>query len=193
MRRSLTLRCHDEKSRVCWLARVPNPDDQQRRLVGPNGILSPISQFGTADLSVGGSAGVPSGCSSLKVNAIGPLLSRLGPDGSTSITSRRRDAKGFADDRALMSMGGLDSDLEDLYRRRHGAFQVMLASVTGSVESARDVVQEAFAQALRDQNGFRGEGSLEGVGVADRVPGRGRVEGVARARRGRGAGGGVRR
>lgn len=59
-------------------------------------------------------------------------------------------------------MGRLDSDLEDLYRRRHGAFQVMLASVTGSVESARDVVQEAFAQALRDQNGFRGAGSLEG-------------------------------
>jgi RNA polymerase sigma-70 factor (ECF subfamily) len=59
-------------------------------------------------------------------------------------------------------MGHLDSDLEDLYRRRHGAFQVMLASVTGSVESARDVVQEAFAQALRDQKGFRGAGSLEG-------------------------------
>jgi RNA polymerase sigma-70 factor (ECF subfamily) len=59
-------------------------------------------------------------------------------------------------------MGRLDSDLEDLYRRRHGVFQVMLASITGGVESARDVVQEAFAQALRDQDGFRGEGSLEG-------------------------------
>ena len=58
-------------------------------------------------------------------------------------------------------MGGLESELEDLYRRRNGAFQVMLASVTGSVESACDVVQEAFARALRDQNGFRGEGSLE--------------------------------
>ena len=46
-----------------------------------------------------------------------------------------------------MNMGGIDSDLEELYRRRQGAFQVMLASVTGSVESARDVVQEAFAQA----------------------------------------------
>jgi len=60
-----------------------------------------------------------------------------------------------------MTMGGLDSDLEALYRRRQHAFQVMLASVTGNVESARDVVQEAFAQALRDQDGFRGEGSLE--------------------------------
>jgi RNA polymerase sigma-70 factor (ECF subfamily) len=59
-------------------------------------------------------------------------------------------------------MGGIDVELEELYRRRHAAFQVMLASVTGSVESARDVVQEAFAQALRDQNGFRGDGSLEG-------------------------------
>jgi RNA polymerase sigma-70 factor (ECF subfamily) len=61
-----------------------------------------------------------------------------------------------------LSVGHLDADLEDLYRRRHGAFQVMLASVTGSVESARDVVQEAFAQALRYQDGFRGDGSLEG-------------------------------
>lgn len=61
-----------------------------------------------------------------------------------------------------MNMGGLESELEELYRRRQGAFQVMLVSVTGSVESARDVVQEAFAQALRDQDGFRGEGSLEG-------------------------------
>jgi RNA polymerase sigma-70 factor, ECF subfamily len=59
-------------------------------------------------------------------------------------------------------MGRLDPDLEDLYRRRQAGFQVMLASVTGSVESARDVVQEAFAQALRYQDGFRGEGSLEG-------------------------------
>ncbi len=70
--------------------------------------------------------------------------------------------KGFVGDFTLIGVGPLDSDLEDLYRRRHGAFQVMLASVTGSVDSARDVVQEAFVQALRDQNGFRGMGSLEG-------------------------------
>jgi RNA polymerase sigma-70 factor (ECF subfamily) len=59
-------------------------------------------------------------------------------------------------------MGGLDADLEDLYRRRHGAFQVMLASVTGGVESARDVVQEAFARALQYQHGYDGQRSLEG-------------------------------
>jgi RNA polymerase sigma-70 factor (ECF subfamily) len=56
----------------------------------------------------------------------------------------------------------MDSDLEALYRRRHEAFEVMLASITGSVDGARDVVQEAFARALRSQNRFRGEGSLEG-------------------------------
>jgi hypothetical protein len=70
--------------------------------------------------------------------------------------------KGLGRAQTLMGMGRLDSDLEDLYRRRQEAFQVMLASVTGSVESARDVVQEAFARALQNQNGFRGEGSLEG-------------------------------
>jgi RNA polymerase sigma-70 factor (ECF subfamily) len=59
-------------------------------------------------------------------------------------------------------MGPLDADLEDLYRRRHAAFQVMLASVTGSIESARDVVQEAFARALQYQHGYDGQRSLEG-------------------------------
>jgi RNA polymerase sigma-70 factor (ECF subfamily) len=60
-----------------------------------------------------------------------------------------------------MDVSQLGPELEDLYRRRQSAFQVMLASVTGDVESARDVVQEAFAQALRDQTGFRREGSVE--------------------------------
>jgi RNA polymerase sigma-70 factor (ECF subfamily) len=83
---------------------------------------------------------------------------------SLTITGRPRAIpdKGFVDDPSLMDVKKLDSDLEDLYRRRHAAFQMMLASVTGSIETARDVVQEAFAQALRDQGGFRGEGSLEG-------------------------------
>ncbi len=59
-------------------------------------------------------------------------------------------------------MGTLDPQLEDLYRRRHRQFHAMLASVTGDAETARDVVQDAFAKALRKQKDYRGSGSLEG-------------------------------
>ena len=51
--------------------------------------------------------------------------------------------------------------IEDVYRRRYVAFRNALATVTGSEESARDVVQDAFAQALRKRDSFRGEGPLE--------------------------------
>ena len=37
----------------------------------------------------------------------------------------------------------------------------MLAGVVGSHDLAREVVQEAFARALRERRRFRGEGSLE--------------------------------
>src|SRR5437763_1319670 len=39
--------------------------------------------------------------------------------------------------------------LERLYRERYTAFRNGLATITGSSESARDAVQEAFARALR--------------------------------------------
>lgn len=58
-------------------------------------------------------------------------------------------------------MGALDQELEDLYRRRQGAFHAMLSSVTGDAESARDAVQDAFARALRRQRDYRGDGPLE--------------------------------
>lgn len=51
--------------------------------------------------------------------------------------------------------------IEDVYRRRYVVFRNALATVTGSEESARDVVQDAFAQALRKRDSFRGEGPLE--------------------------------
>jgi RNA polymerase sigma-70 factor, ECF subfamily len=49
-----------------------------------------------------------------------------------------------------------------LYRERYGRFRDGLATITGSYDSAHDVVQDAFAQALVKRTGFRGDGSLEG-------------------------------
>lgn len=51
--------------------------------------------------------------------------------------------------------------LEDLYRRRYIAFRNVLATVTGSHESARDAVQDAFATALRRRGELRDERALE--------------------------------
>jgi RNA polymerase sigma-70 factor (ECF subfamily) len=51
--------------------------------------------------------------------------------------------------------------IEELYRQRYVRFRDGVATITGSYDSARDVVQEAFARALRKRRFFRGEGSLE--------------------------------
>ena len=51
--------------------------------------------------------------------------------------------------------------IEHLYRQRYVHFRDGVATITGSYETARDVVQEAFARALRKRRTFRGEGSLE--------------------------------
>ena len=55
-------------------------------------------------------------------------------------------------------MGSLTSELEQLYRTRYVGFRNGMTALTGSQELAREVVQEAFAQALRDQEQFRGDG-----------------------------------
>jgi RNA polymerase sigma-70 factor (ECF subfamily) len=51
--------------------------------------------------------------------------------------------------------------LEQLYRDRYRTFRDVLAGIVGSHDLAREVVQEAFARALRERRRFRGEGSLE--------------------------------
>lgn len=51
--------------------------------------------------------------------------------------------------------------LERIYRERYLGFRNALATITGDYESARDVVQETFARALKSRKSFRGEGSLE--------------------------------
>jgi RNA polymerase sigma-70 factor (ECF subfamily) len=52
-------------------------------------------------------------------------------------------------------------ELEALYRSRFDVFARVAASVTSDSERARDVVQEAFATALRKRRSFRGDGPLE--------------------------------
>ena len=57
-------------------------------------------------------------------------------------------------------MAASAEEIEELYRRRYRSFRDGLAVVTGEYDAARDVVQEAFAQALRDRRQYRGDGSL---------------------------------
>jgi RNA polymerase sigma factor (sigma-70 family) len=57
-------------------------------------------------------------------------------------------------------MDGLARELEALYETRFVSFRNALATVTGSRESARDAVQEAFARALAAPARERGEAYL---------------------------------
>jgi RNA polymerase sigma-70 factor, ECF subfamily len=50
--------------------------------------------------------------------------------------------------------------IEELYAERYASFRSALATVTGSPESARDAVQEAFARALAERHRYRDEGPL---------------------------------
>ena len=50
--------------------------------------------------------------------------------------------------------------IEELYRSRYASYRGGVAALMGSYDAARDVVQEAFAQALRDRRDYRGDGSL---------------------------------
>lgn len=76
-------------------------------------------------------------------------------------------------------MGASAESIEELYRSRYVSFRSGMAAITGSYETARDVVQEAFAQALRDREQYRGDGSLAAWvwRIAIRVAVRGRSNG----------------
>src|SRR5258707_527522 len=50
--------------------------------------------------------------------------------------------------------------IEELYRSRYASYRGGVAALTGSYDGARDVVQEAFAQAIRDRREYRGDGPL---------------------------------
>lgn len=49
-----------------------------------------------------------------------------------------------------------------IYRSRLAELRRVAAAVSGSREAAPDLVQEAFARAVRDADRFRGEGSVDG-------------------------------
>jgi RNA polymerase sigma-70 factor (ECF subfamily) len=59
-------------------------------------------------------------------------------------------------------MDAREEAIERLYRERYARFRDGLATITGSYDTAHDVVQDAFAQALVKRRGFREQGSLEG-------------------------------
>jgi len=59
-------------------------------------------------------------------------------------------------------MPATEQAIEELYRSRYASYRGGVAALTGSYDTARDVVQEAFAQALRDRHTYRGDGSLAG-------------------------------
>jgi RNA polymerase sigma-70 factor, ECF subfamily len=56
----------------------------------------------------------------------------------------------------------LEAEIERIYRDRYVALCRVAASVTGTVETAREAVQEGFALAFAHRAEFRGEGPLEG-------------------------------
>jgi RNA polymerase sigma-70 factor (ECF subfamily) len=76
-------------------------------------------------------------------------------------------------------MAASAESIEELYRSRYTAFRGGMTALTGNYDTARDVVQEAFAQALRDREQYRGESSLAAWvwRIAFRVALRGRSRG----------------
>lgn len=57
---------------------------------------------------------------------------------------------------------GVEADaLAELYRREFRSLVAGAFAIVGEPEAAGDVVQEAFARALRQRRRFRGEGTLE--------------------------------
>jgi RNA polymerase sigma factor (sigma-70 family) len=58
--------------------------------------------------------------------------------------------------------GPLTGQLEIAYRRRYRQFLRVATAIVGDEAAGHDAVQEGFAQALREQRSFRGEGTVDG-------------------------------
>ena len=57
--------------------------------------------------------------------------------------------------------GASAAEIEAVYRRRRPELLRVAAAIVGDRDTAPDVVQDAFASALRHRRGFRGEGALD--------------------------------
>jgi RNA polymerase sigma-70 factor, ECF subfamily len=57
--------------------------------------------------------------------------------------------------------GPVTGELEELYRGRYRRFLRVATAIVGDEATGHDAVQDGFAQALREQRSFRGEGPLE--------------------------------
>jgi RNA polymerase sigma factor (sigma-70 family) len=55
----------------------------------------------------------------------------------------------------------LTGELETVYRLRYRRFLRIATAIVGDEASGHDAVQDGFAQALREQGSYRGEGPLE--------------------------------
>jgi DNA-directed RNA polymerase specialized sigma24 family protein len=62
-------------------------------------------------------------------------------------------------DRVDVSKASLD-ELRRLYEERYADYLRVATAVTGSLESGRDAVHDAFVGVFHSRNGFRGEGPL---------------------------------
>jgi RNA polymerase sigma factor (sigma-70 family) len=58
--------------------------------------------------------------------------------------------------------GATVEELGELYRRGYHRYLRVAEAIVGDVELAHDVVQDAFARAIRSRSSFRGTGSIEG-------------------------------
>lgn len=61
----------------------------------------------------------------------------------------------------MARVSSLTSELETVYRLRYRRFLRIATAILGDEASGHDAVQEGFAQALREQGSYRGEGPLE--------------------------------
>jgi RNA polymerase sigma factor (sigma-70 family) len=57
--------------------------------------------------------------------------------------------------------GGVEADIEAVYRSAYPRFLRVAQAITGDVESGHDAVQEGFARALRGRRGLRRASALE--------------------------------